>query len=239
MFTTRLRRAAVVGAALSAMAVTTASATAVASPTFNQQQVWFNCDGQQTKVVNANNAALGGQVPGWDTSAPTASVSGGAGCGQLDPAFLIATVEDTAVADGAWSGTFTGNLSSLTVELHSIYAGTARAGTKFGIIPRLYVDGQPLTFDKANLDVTPVRSSTGASEKITFSLTGLKLTEDLNKDGIPDPGSGTKQRKITLQVANRYIDGNAVGAWVWDTTEVPSGIVFNPPSAEPVGLVRQ
>lgn len=223
----RLRNAAIAVLAAAMLVPATAGAEGEL-PTFTQQDVWFNCDGQDAKVVNAS-----AKIPGWDTTKPTASVQSGAGCGQLDPAFLINTVENTSQADASWTGTFTGNLNQLTVELHSIYAGTARTGAqKFGFTPKLYIDGELISFDKAILEATPVPSATKASEMIRFSLTNLNVVDDLNADGIADPGPGTTEHTITLQAANQYINTNGLGAWVWDTSEVPAGISFNSATTE-------
>jgi len=67
---------------------------------------------------------------------------------------------------------------------------------------------------------------------------GVILLEDLDKDGVADPGDGTVKHTVTLQLQHTYIDASPVGAWVWDTTEVPSGIVFNPATAEAAKLQR-
>lgn len=241
MHITRLRRAAAAAAGLAALAVASgASAATVEKPTFAKQQVWFNCDGQQTKVVNANNAALSGKVPGWDTSAPTQSVQAGAGCGTADPSLLIATVEDTSVADATWSGTYVGNLDAITVEAYDIYVGSARGGvTQFGVTPRLFVDGAAVALTPANIIVQPAPTSTGAAEKIAFTITGLGLTEDLDEDGVADPGPGTLSRKITVQLQSQYFNSTFVSAWVWDTTEVPGGLVFNPTTREAATVAAQ
>jgi hypothetical protein len=223
-------------AATGLVAAGTATASSTEPPTFRSERVYFHCTGP-TKATNVNLAA-GSAVPTWDTTAPTGSVTGGAGCGSADPALLVdGTAEKPTPTnlDGVWTGTFTGNLSSLTVEAHAIYTGAARSGAfQFGVTPVLFVDGVRKVTDPATLRITPVPSSTRASEKITFTLTGLNLTEDLDGDKVPDAGPGTKKRTITLQLRNQFADVNGVVAWVFDTTEVPAGITFNPATAEAV-----
>jgi hypothetical protein len=221
-------------AASTLVAAGTATASTDTAPVFSSERVYFHCTGP-TKATNANLAA-GSAIPTWDTSAPTGSVSGGAGCGTADPAFLVdGTAEKPTPTnlDGVWSGTFTGNLRSITVEAHAIYTGAARSGAfQFGVTPVVFVDGKRMVSDPATLRVTPVPSSTRASEKITFTLAGLNLTEDLDKDGKADAGPGTTKRTITVQLRNQFADVNGVVAWVFDTTEVPSGLTFNPGSPE-------
>jgi hypothetical protein len=167
-------------------------------------------------------------------------VTGGAGCGTADPAFLIdGTAERPSPTnlDGVWSGTFTGNLRSITVEAHAIYTRAARSGAvPFGVAPVVFVDGKRMVVEgtPAVVRVTPVPSSTRASEKITFTLTGLNLVDDLDKDGQADAGKGTTKRTITVQLRNQFVDANGAVAWVFDTIKVPAGLTFNPAAPEAV-----
>ena len=179
-------------------------------------------------------------MPDWETTAPTASVTSGAGCGTADPSFLIVTVEDTSQADGAWHGTFTCNLHAVTVELHTAHtahtahAGTARAVPGFAVTPRLFFDGAQVALETADVEATPTPSATGASEKVVFTLDGLGIVER-DEDDSPVAGESTVEHITTLQVNHTYLDGSPVGAWLWDTTEVPAGLVLDPAtSAGPV-----
>lgn len=82
---------------------------------------------------------------------------------------------------------------------------------------RLVIDGA-LFVDNVAVNVTPVVSSTGLSELYELSITGIGLaTED---------GDGTTVHEITVYLDTDPSQANSI--WVWDTTEVPSGIVFNP-----------
>ena len=182
-------------------------------PTLRNERVYFKCAGSPNKVQNLE-LLLNDALPTWNTDAPTQSVQAGAGCGTADPG-LSGTANEN-IYDGVWKGTFTGNLTALNVELHSIDT-VARATDSHPILVRLYVDGVEVV-PSTQVVATTVRSSTQASKKLTFSITHLPF--------VKEDGDGTTEREITLTVAN-YVDGDN-GPWVWDTTEVPAGIDFNP-----------
>lgn len=206
-------------------------------PTLRTERTYFTCVGD-TKVQNVS--MLNGQTPGWDTSAPTQSVQAGAGCGTADSALTNTSTVNNG-HDGAWAGTFTGNLRDLTIEAHMIDLGASRTDDVFPALITLIIDGETWVERTTALDVTLVRSSTGASGMAKFSITGLgKITEvkdsagnviDVKTQGlITEDGNGTAEHEITLGI-RAYADYPT--AWVWDTTEVPSGITFNPATLEP------
>ena len=204
-----------------------ASAVAELPPDYRQERVYFTCSGT-TKVHNVNRQGLNEPMAGWDTTAPTQSVSAGAGCGYLDPGFLADTGgENGGYGDGAWSGTFTGNLRDLNVELHNIGPSLARAGAcAYTMTPRLYVDGAALT-ETTDVEGIVTPSSTGASDKVEFSIASIDIFER-NADGTPVPGTGSVEHTVTLAIGSVYVDCGTMHAWVYDTTEVPAGIDFNP-----------
>lgn len=218
----------VLGLATGIMLLSSLMGPAVAvgeGPTFRTEQNYFKC-ANTTKVENVNWLIFEEPLPGWSTTAPDKSVQAGAGCGTADPSFLANTTEDGGFADATWQGTFTGNLKAITVEAHNIYLGATRATGSFTAQARLWVDGQEVALP-ARLTTTTTPSSSRASEKITFSITGLNFI-DRNLDGTPADGNGTTERRITLQLRGIFLDGEAVSAWVWGTTEVPAGVTFNP-----------
>jgi hypothetical protein len=204
------------------LGATGASAQTTTPPTYRNERVWFHCSGT-TKVANAS--VVESAVPSWNTTAPTQSVQSGAGCGFADSVLIGTNAEN--IYDAVFSGTYRGNLRSMTVELHSIYAGAGRALATYGIAARVIIDGKDKT---GNVTVTPVRSATGASEMVRFTITGLEPTFGT------EPGNGTRNHTITLSINNRFIDSNPFGAWVFDTTEVPAGITFNPETPEAATL---
>jgi len=206
------------------------SATAAGPPTFPTGKVFFHC--AATKVGNVG--AADGALPSWNATAPTASVQTGAGCGSTN-APVVGGTTHAGLYDAVWAGTHTGNIKELTVELHSIYAGAARAMGAFGVAIEVGIDGviyKP-TATNGVIRATPVPSSTRASEKVLVSLTGFNVVDDRDRDGVADEGPGTKLHQITVKVRNGFIDANPVGAFVYDSTEVPSGVTFNPATIEP------
>jgi hypothetical protein len=182
-----------------------------------------------------------GQIPSWDTSAPTQSVQAGAGCGTLDgPLTNTATIENPN--DGAWRGTFTGNLKNLTVEAHMIDLGLSRSDDTFGLQIALIIDGNVWVDRTTSIDAPLTRSSTAASGSFKFSITGLgNFTNVLDANGnivdvktqglVTEDGDGTEEHTITLGLRGF---AEYPTAWVWDTTEVPAGITFNPATLQPL-----
>jgi hypothetical protein len=190
------------------------------------ERVYFSCG---SKVANADGTGAG--VAGWDTSAPTTSATAGGGCGSVDSPFTQTTVPN--IYDSTFSGTFTGNLNSLTVEAHNLYAGAGRASTPSTVAVRLLVDGEDLTPGPIGsgkfVSVTPVRSATGATELFKFSITNIGFTSPAE--------AGEHEIQLLINGGTRRTTGPSVNdganVWVYDATEVPSGITFNPATIEP------
>ena len=194
-------------------------------------ETFFHCVGD-SKVLNALTVQA---PPSWNETAPTASVTEGAGCGFADPGSRTGTNQEN-VYDAVFKGFHAGNLDSLTVRLHDIGVGPARTGEDQTLGVRVSVDGVSMfgTYTPAaspldpvlgapvpvpsttQLTVTPVASETGASNLVEFTITGLGFMEQ--------PCTGTMEREILVTVNS--VSENS--AWVMDTTEVPSGITFNP-----------
>ena len=211
-------RRALLALALVLIAVVPASAEDLWEPNLVTEQVWFSCGAQ--KVENAeDNAAT------WDTVAPTASVTTGAGCGTVDTPLMQAAPRN--IYDATWQGYFTGNLDTLNVELHNIYVGPGRATGDLTTTVRLFVDGEPL-FEELGKEVTlkAVRSTTGLSEMVKFSFTNLGYVSPADNTehdiALVLHGGATQNRGPTVT--------DTASGWVWDTTEVPSGMTFNPPA---------
>ncbi|MFN2543400.1 MAG: hypothetical protein ABR600_02355 [Actinomycetota bacterium] len=201
-------------------------------PQFRNQQVYFHCAGT-TKVGNVSLAAEDA-IPSWNTTAPAGSVTDGDGCGTGDAngvALVIDPQENPT--DGVWRGTFTGNLDRLTVTLYNFAnIGTARADGASALGVRLNIDGAAVTGDGSDShDITATDSNSGATQTYTFSVTDLGFAEpneDVDGDGIGDNPFGTQQHTLTLTVDGYNVDQNALGAWVYDASEIDSGISFNP-----------
>ena len=198
------------------LAVVPAGAEEVWVPNLVTEQVWFACGAE--KLENAED-----NVATWDTEAPTQSVTTGAGCGTVDLPFMQSAPAN--IYDATWTGYFTGNLDTLNVELHNIYVGPGRATGRLSAAVRLFIDGVPV-FDELGREVTftPERSATGLSEMVKFSITNLGyVSESENFEhevSLVMHGGATQNRGPTLT--------DTLSGWVWDTTEVPSGMTFNP-----------
>ena len=185
-------------------------------PTFRTEKTYFHCVGT-TKLQNASN--LEGHTPSWNTTPPAGSVQAGNGCGYYDP-----TLNNTSgvPSDAVWEGKFSGNLRDLTVELHRLLpAHGATSPNQLRVI--LEVDGVT-RFNNNNVVITPTASSTNASQSAKITFTGLGYAVE--------DGDGTQQRTIRVSVRSLT---ETQSVWVFDTTEVPAGITFNP--AAPSGTV--
>lgn len=211
-------------AALSAILVLALTSSASAThggihPTFRAEQNFFHCVGD-TKLQNISYAQ--GQIPSWNTTPPPGSVQAGNGCGYWDP-LVNQNAPSPVPLYALWQGKSTGNLRNLTVELHRLLpASGATLPNRFVLY--VEIDGEPRYSGDINL--TPVASSTGASHKMLFTLEGLGYaTED---------GDGTQERAITIRLTS-YNETQSI--WVFDTTEVPAGVSFNP--ATPQGQIYQ
>ena len=229
------------------LAISPASAADATRPTFRTEAVYFHCPGP-TKVQQANWAAgitSGGSYNPWNTTAPGGSVQTGAGCGSVDWGGT-----SNNVYDPVFRGEFTGNLSSITVRIHQLVTGNARqSGTE---TLRLIgdIDGAPIfpagaqPANGRTVTVTPVRVNSGATDLYEFTITNLGFYEE-GVDGAGNPysrsggmatelGDGTTVHTLTLGIGlhgtafGQDAAGHKATAFVWDTTEVPSGMTFNP-----------
>lgn len=219
-------------AAMFALTVPAAADTSVL-PTFRAEDNYFHCTGQ-FKVENLNNAADDTTPATWNTTKPTKSVTDGEGCGALD----VAAVREAGNVDAYFSGTFTGNIRDLTIHLYSFILSQARApSTPLTVkVARLDVDGETYVTNTA-VNVTPTITNMGATESVDLSVTGLGFANpiydangnlvDVEKGGLAtEDGDGTTQHQIVFYIDSDPNQTNTF--WVWDTSEVPAGITFNP-----------
>lgn len=219
--------------AAGALALAGLLAPASAATPLPTQQVYFHCPSSGVKVLNT--AAVTGETV-WDTKAPTASVTTGAGCGFVDDGVNSGTAQ-TSIYDAHVQGTFTGDLDSLTVQFHDIAVGTSRVDDELTVDVRLTIDGQSM-FDvepsgsevvpgdvpaRATVPVTLVRSATGASSLAEFTITDLGFLTPEPAEG--EPAAEPVEHSLLLTVEG---PSDVVSGWVMDTTETPSGILFNP-----------
>lgn len=220
-----------VSATLAVLAVAPAAAThAGIHPTFKQTRYYFHCvGGDAMKLQNASAPAP------FDTTAPTRSFLAGAGCGTLDPGALVNTGQGAGEADAVFSGKVTGNIKNMTVELHVLGHTNYSALLPADVNVWLTVDGEDYLIAVV-ASIPWAAQGTGLTRMIQFSITDLGWTKDVrNEQGelidvlygglVGDDGDGVTERDVELTVGLYFSD--EVGAWVWDATEVTSGITVN------------
>ncbi|MFN2545552.1 MAG: hypothetical protein ABR600_13430 [Actinomycetota bacterium] len=236
------------GLVLSIAAAWPAGADTSIRPTFRPSNVYFHCNGP-TRVYNLNWLAGLGDVSTyvpWDANPPAGSVQDGAGCIGGDEGQVTNEVYDVCFA-----GTFTGNLRDLTVRLHEFLVGNTRAGSTQMMRVYAEVDGIPVFpkgataggYDGRAFTVTPQSENSGATALFEFSISNLGFAKevrdangnliDVQRGGVAlENGDGTEEHAFRIMVGlDTFVgDDPPTGAdlWVWDTTEVPSGITFNP-----------
>ena len=209
-------------------------------PTFRTEDVFFHCNGD-TKLYNANwlmqLSAESSYVP-WDTTPPAASATTGAGCGAYDLGGIT-----NPFYDPVFNGYVTGNIRDITVRLHHLVLSNARNGQPLDITVQAVLDGENL-FGTAGktVAVTPTPGNSSATEQFEFSLTNIGAATDVldaegNVVGVEtsgaatEDGDGTYERQLTIFVG--VSEYPRPGLWVWDATEVPSGMTINPATLAP------
>ncbi|MGH2693146.1 MAG: hypothetical protein ACRDHM_11725 [Actinomycetota bacterium] len=186
-----------------------------------RQDVWFH----QAETKLGNVGATGEtSFPSWNTTKPATSVSGGAGGGYLGHwAGDFAVEEYLAETTATFEGTFTGNLDNAAVTLYLFApAYNASGATEYAMRTQLVVDGVQLyTSDFVNGDAVNISSGGTGVLKVDFVFVGLF--------GLLGPAPGDHQIRLSV---TPYFPGDEA-MYVYDTSEVPSGIAFN---LEPSGL---
>lgn len=251
-----MRTARIVTAAAMSLAVLVPPAGATHGgihPTFRTERTYFHCTGA-TKVYNVNYFILGQPYKtGWNAAPPAQSFQQGAGCGGYEYGGFTNEAYDVA-----FEGTFTGNVRDMTIEIHQLLLGNARQGTTETLRLNTWIDNKPLfppgtqPSNGRTVTVTPERSSTGASEKYVFSIANVgyatevkdengKVVDVLKGGAALEDGDGAREHTFLLFLG---VHGNTtaaeargkLGIWVWDATEIPSGITFNPATLAPARM---
>lgn len=211
---------------------------------YPEQQVYFH-EGD-SKVGNAAAPAP------WDTTAPSTSVTGGAGAGTLTPGTATLGEGTPAEEYAEFTGTFEGCIDTMLLDIYSFDLSnrTGHGGVTGApdCLPDCVPSGQPATMD-IGLTITIDGNDvyTGGPIEITSDFTNEGFGPNRNRVAInlaetmelyADYGALTLDgaHEITVRVRNWYVNtGHSV--FVWDTSEVPSGLVFNGEVPEEVATV--
>jgi hypothetical protein len=222
-------------------------------PTFSTRTVYFHCTGdtpiQQVNWLSSNGSST--SYATWDGSPPAGSVTTGEGCGAGDMGG--ASFE---FFDPVFEGMFIGNLRDLTVRLYDFVLNSERdANTPVRLRVYAEVDGIPIFpggtaeeggYAGRSFTVQPTRENSGLTDRFEFTITNVGFAKEIRDEAgnvvdvqtggaVKENGAGVMEHTLKLLVG---LDGFAgeepqvSGAelFVWDTTEVPSGITFNPPT---------
>jgi hypothetical protein len=181
----------------------------------------------QAQTKAGNLAALGAtDFPSWNTTAPTQSVQQGAGGGYAGNFALVFTGQDDAVAGLTLEGTFAGCVDTMLVELYA-FLPTNRTGTSgklnespLVVYTSLEIDGETLLLNSQVETKTVPNTKGSATYRSRYAFTNIH--EALLDFGLDPAAEHTIRVNATPRFANT---NNAV--FVYDTTEVPSGILFN------------
>lgn len=183
-----------------------------------RQDVWFH----QAETKFGNAAAFDqGTFPSFDTTKPSASVTTGAGGGYLGSSTTHQNGEPfdprlTATFDG----TFTGDIDTLAATVYMFNPPEdAQDVPTFAINTRLVIDGEPVVeTGGAEVKRTPAGD---AVRRIDFAFTNIYPTlEAFGLNGVD------REHQVRFQVQGTGLATEAA-LFVYDTSEVPSGLIFN------------
>jgi hypothetical protein len=191
-------------------------------PEYIETANYLHCNGA-TKVSNAHALAESNFVQ-FNTTAPTASYTTGAGCGTVET-FIGSTVPNNPAYDFPVEGTFTGNIKNLTVRFWAIDLAGSRALEEFTVDLSLTIDGETILAHGTDAHAPTIASSTGISRLYEVTVTNVGLSGEDDHE---------EEHSIQLTAATKFIDGSGVLIWVYDATEIDSGLVIN--DATPSGI---
>lgn len=194
------------------------------------EHVYFHCEG----ATKLHNVELDGSIP-WSTTAPIQSIQAGGGCASFDNG--LQGSNQASYQDSHFQGSYGGNIDAITFDLHNIYLGAGPHNARLTVNVRLAIDAVPI-LGTAGKDVTlnAVPSSSGG-ERVKFTITGINLMNEANDivhDVLLTLSGGTKVADPVLWPALR----DTQSLWVYDATDVASGLVFNPTSVESETIPR-
>ena len=194
-----------------------------------RQDVWFHEAG--TKVDNVDHAQE--TFASFDTTPPGSSVTDGAGSGVLTTSVLHQQADPFDARESfVAAGTFTGAIDNVVVELYMFRpgltpsfttddpTGATLGGTTHSVDAVLTIDGVDVA-TLADVDAT-LEPAGEAAERIRFVFRDVM-------DVLPLLGDVEGEHTVEVRTHGTGI-GSDAAIVVYDTTEVPSGMVINAPA---------
>jgi hypothetical protein len=189
----------------------------VDGPQYCTQQVWFAPSDSKVGNLAAVGAA---RYPTWTTSAPTQSVTQGAGGGYATNGVQRQQAMESNPQTGAlFKGSFTGDIDNLAVTMFLFAPGRQQEESYYAGID-VVVDGKKVF--TTNEEFLPLSAGGAAAKKLDFAVSGLPKA--LARAGVAS-GPGVKHDVELFLTA--YPLATTTGAFVYGTTEAPSSMTFN------------
>lgn len=167
------------------------------------------------------------EAPVWDSTAPTASYTSGAGGGFYQARLVDIAQPDDPMFRPPLSGTVSGALDTIGVTAYVSIPVYMAQGSPYPLLAQLVVDGKTLFENDVEIDV-PLTAVEGnnATRKLQFSFTGVAAALERRKLSL----DGEHDVKIAFQPLY-WGDGQSVV--FYDAVEFPTGVQFNvDPAAE-------
>lgn len=184
-------------------------------PEYVETPTYMHCNGD----IKANNvhAVADNAVVQFDETAPTTSYTAGGGCGSADT-FAEGTADHNPLYDFTTMGYHVGNIDSVTIRLWAI-EGAAKRLAEFNVTLHLKIDGEDVLRRGTPATAVAVPSSTGITRLYEVTVTDI---------GLSTLADHTYDHDIVLTVYSQGPTGTGSGiAWVYDATEIDSGLIFN------------
>lgn len=197
-------------------------------------ETWFHR--AATPVGNAE-ALAAESFPTFDTTPPAGSVAGGNGGGYGGSSIVEIADPGSPTAGARFVGEFEGVIDVIDVTLHGFYNGFGSTGgptdrRAHTIDLYLTIDGATITGPtEISVATSDFDDPTAAPHQFDFAVTGI--AKMIHMYGLDPVGPHT----VELTIVPKYINTNPAAIYVYDTTEVPGGIHFNPAEIDPAATV--
>lgn len=196
--------------------------------------VYFQCGGD-TKEGTVN--ALNSQYPTWSEDAPSGSITGGEGCGQVDDG-QISGIRPQTPYEFTAVGYYTGNLDELTFKMHNIFVGQRRASGTTNVDISVVIDGESLFGLASTTNAAGTVSTEPAAKRVPIAPVGTGATgaAALYEGTITGIDMLLPADNIEHEVVFNITTTEPMNIWAWGNTEAPSGLTFNPEAPSKVSV---